>query len=332
MDLEDTTQAFKNLSDGLEVEVVAHFHKDSNQHVVFWDDIQDAIPGVTSIRNGNIVVPRARNHTSHFIDPRCIRYMPGIILTVVVGELNPPNSDPARPRTPVPLPERDSSMYDDSPAVHTHAFPNYAASVTSDATTNRGPSVPHFMKLSLRVEGEEDSVQGDDETESVLADVETLDIRGSSEFRPSSGASNGTSTTLAAHSAINAFYKGKDTNNTDNFDDDNDNPANRSATPPLSTSSSSVSGTSSSGVSISTTIPPSSIDTATTNGTTTAAAASAESGPTSPIGVPEPAEIDPVEATSSWASIFRTLGDLQEQFQLAPEDTVKMFTEITQST
>ncbi|KAG0376384.1 hypothetical protein BGX24_007824 [Mortierella sp. AD032] len=283
MDLDDTTQAFKNLSDGLEVEVVAHFHKDSNQHVVFWDDIQDAIPGVTSIRNGNIVVPRARNHTSHFIDPRCIRYMPGIILTVVVGELNPPNSDPARPRTPVPLPERDS-------------------------------------------------VQGDDETGSVLADVETLDIRGSSEFRPSSRASNGTSTTLAAHSAINAFYKGNDTNNTDNFDNDNDSPANRSATPPLSTYSSSVSGTSSSGVSTSTTIPPSSIDTATANGTTTAAAASGESGPTSPIGVPEPAEIDPVEATSSWASIFRTLGDLQEQFQLAPEETVQMFTEITQST
>ncbi|KAG0273516.1 hypothetical protein BGZ95_010680 [Linnemannia exigua] len=318
MDLPDnTTQAFKNLSDGVEVQVVAHFHNETREYVVFWDDIQDAIPGVTSIRNGNIVVPR-------------------VILTVVVGELNPPNSDSARPRTPVPFAERESGMYEDAPPVHTHAFPNYAASVaSSEATTNRGMHGASFKRPShLRVEGEDESVLGDDDTESVTAHMETLDIRNFSRnnARPFSEGSTSASTASAAIAAAAAFHSSNNTDNFDNINSDNNIPINRSTTPPLSTSSSSESGTSSSGFSTTTTIPPISIETAAANGASTAAASSGESGATSPTTVPEPAEIDPIEATSSWASIFRTLGDLQEQFQLAPEDTVQMFTEITQST
>lgn len=85
----------------------------------------------------------------------------------------------------------------------------------------------------------------------------------------------------------------------------------RSATPTLSAASSHTETAST--ASSATTNPPHSVDT----GNTTADVADPEVA----------AEIDPVKAASSWAEIFKTLGDLQDQYQLTPEETIKLFTE-----
>ncbi|KAF9131571.1 hypothetical protein BGW39_001620 [Mortierella sp. 14UC] len=294
------------------------------------------------------------------IEPRCIRLQRGVTLTVVVGELSPPTAEPARSRSPIAFAQDDSAVFDDAPPTHIFNFPTYAASeASSQVTANHGqPRVP----LKARVEGENDSVLGEDDTDSIVASMEVINITGSSRaayYQPSIEGNNIIATNLTAIETADAFLESRDTtataiavsknniNNNINNSFNSNNPIDRSITPPLSISSS-ESGTSSSGVSTSTTItiPPISIvaaaaaneATATTAATGTGevgetpAAATATTAAATAAAVPEPAEIDPVEATSSWASIFRTLGDLQEQFQLAPEDTVKMFTEITQST
>ncbi|KAG0066931.1 hypothetical protein BGZ89_006736 [Linnemannia elongata] len=175
-------------------------------------------------------------------------------------------------------------------------------SVVSGFTANTGHQGPNGFLDVVDEDGE--SVQ---DIEIVNRGMERIefggDLLGFEYHQPSPGDPD--SLTVAIPANISPFA--------DNHN--NGNVMDRSSTPPLSTTSSSESGTGS-GVSTSsaTNIPPSNIDTA---GTT-------------PV-VPEPAEIDPVEATSSWASIFRTLGDLQEQYKLTPEETTKMFTEITQS-
>ncbi|KAF9153959.1 hypothetical protein BG015_002218 [Linnemannia schmuckeri] len=70
---------------GRVVQVEAHFHSDSRQHIVLWDDILDLFPNATSVLNGNVSVSRARDASFRNIEPRCIRYQPGKVLEVVMA-------------------------------------------------------------------------------------------------------------------------------------------------------------------------------------------------------------------------------------------------------
>ncbi|KAF9911601.1 hypothetical protein EC991_003065 [Linnemannia zychae] len=230
------------------------------------------------------------------------------------------------------------NVYEGAPATHVfHEF--YAQSeASSQYSALTVPGGQARVQLKLPVEGENDnfSDRDEDETESVAAAMETINITGSSSIgyiQSSIGGNNNPTTKLAAIRAADAFFESvAHNNNGSNNTLNRTQPADKSPTPPRSISGSESGASHSEG-----STPPSSIDTATANGATAATAAigTGENGETptaAAAAAPEPDEISIPEATSSWAAIFRTLGDLQERFNLAPEETVKMFTEITQST
>ncbi|KAG0271780.1 hypothetical protein BGZ95_000363 [Linnemannia exigua] len=146
MDSFDITeiQVFKKGFDDLEeVNIVAHHHSDSDQHVVFWDDIRDAIPRATSIYNGNVIVPHARNHAYHldmYEDSTAVRTyaFPSFAPSEASSEdsnLGPIGAQSSLPHLPIEGDDH-SDMYEDSPAVRTHAFPSYAPAVASPEATN----------------------------------------------------------------------------------------------------------------------------------------------------------------------------------------------------
>ncbi|KAF8948407.1 hypothetical protein BGZ47_005180 [Haplosporangium gracile] len=314
MDDEPTTQTFINQANDQIVHVAVSNHNELCQNVVFWDDILRAFPGVTNlaIKHGAAAVNFARNSSYHYMGPKCIVHHPNVTLTVILGELLPPDSNPDHPCTPMPRTDNDTTLIEGNggePAPFN--FDAYAGSVIfSEVSSHKGPHGGPRPVLDIGVEGEIASVQ---DIEEVAVGMERIEFGNFSmfEYHQSSDDIDHIATATPAIPTINS-----------SSDNNHINGGNRSITPPLSITSSTDSGTSS-GVSTSsaTNIPPSNTDTA---GSGTDAA----SGTTV---VPEPMEIDLVEATSSWASIFRTLGDLQEQYQLTPEETSKMFTEISQS-
>ncbi|KAF9118750.1 hypothetical protein BGW39_000911 [Mortierella sp. 14UC] len=66
-------QPFQRGPLGRILQVEAHHHADSNQHIVFWDDILEAFPGATKVLNGNVVVTRARDSSLRILEPWCIK-------------------------------------------------------------------------------------------------------------------------------------------------------------------------------------------------------------------------------------------------------------------
>ncbi|KAF9129762.1 Transmembrane osmosensor [Mortierella sp. 14UC] len=97
-------QSFRRGPSGLILQLEAHFHADSNQHIVFWDDIIEAFPGATSVRKGNVVVTRARDSSFRVLEPRCIKYQEGSLLEVMGGEeLGSSLLGSARTLTPTPM-------------------------------------------------------------------------------------------------------------------------------------------------------------------------------------------------------------------------------------
>ncbi|KAF9921237.1 hypothetical protein FBU30_008782 [Linnemannia zychae] len=83
---ETLLQSFRRGPSSRILQVEVHHHTNSNQHIVFWDDILEAFPGANIVLNGTVVVTRARDASLKFIEPRCIKYQPGIVLEVVGGE------------------------------------------------------------------------------------------------------------------------------------------------------------------------------------------------------------------------------------------------------
>lgn len=58
---ESRLQSLQRGPAGRILQVEAHHHQESNQHIVFWDDIVEAFPGATSVLNGTVVANRARD-------------------------------------------------------------------------------------------------------------------------------------------------------------------------------------------------------------------------------------------------------------------------------
>lgn len=54
-------QSLRRDPSGRVVQVEAHYHSDSSQHIVFWEDIQELSPDANSVLNGNFAVSRARD-------------------------------------------------------------------------------------------------------------------------------------------------------------------------------------------------------------------------------------------------------------------------------
>ncbi|KAG0294911.1 hypothetical protein BGZ96_000235 [Linnemannia gamsii] len=81
-------QAFRGPSGRLE-HLEAIYHTQSEQNVVFMDDIESLFPGFTALKKGLVTVAKARDASYKYIDPSCIKYQPDIVLEVVVGESGP---------------------------------------------------------------------------------------------------------------------------------------------------------------------------------------------------------------------------------------------------
>ncbi|KAG0311239.1 hypothetical protein BGZ97_011979 [Linnemannia gamsii] len=77
---ETRLQSLRQLSTGQVFQVEAYYHPDSRQHIVLWDDLTQAFPRLNTVRDGTAVVPRARDNTQHYIEPRCIKYHPDKVL------------------------------------------------------------------------------------------------------------------------------------------------------------------------------------------------------------------------------------------------------------
>ncbi|KAG0060296.1 hypothetical protein BGZ89_012379 [Linnemannia elongata] len=79
-------QSLRQLSTGQVFQVESYYHSESQQQIILWDDMIHAFPRMTTIRNGTTVVPRARDTTSHYIEPSCIKYHPDMILDIIESE------------------------------------------------------------------------------------------------------------------------------------------------------------------------------------------------------------------------------------------------------
>ncbi|KAF9326423.1 hypothetical protein BGZ91_001937 [Linnemannia elongata] len=118
---------------GRVVQVVAHYHSDSGQNIVLWDDILDLFPAATSVLNGNVAVSRAR-------DASFRKYQPGKVLEVVMaGDLTThhPGSSLSSTGTivaPQTLTHKNIAQWAISMAENTAMEEHYAPSVYSQFT------------------------------------------------------------------------------------------------------------------------------------------------------------------------------------------------------
>ncbi|KAF9133859.1 hypothetical protein BGW39_008770 [Mortierella sp. 14UC] len=89
-------QAFRGPDGRLEhLEVI--YHTQSDQNVVFMDDIESLFPGFTALRKGPVTVTKARDANYKYIDPPCVKCQPGIMLEVVVPSVAEPTAAMAPP-------------------------------------------------------------------------------------------------------------------------------------------------------------------------------------------------------------------------------------------
>ncbi|KAF9911591.1 hypothetical protein EC991_003055 [Linnemannia zychae] len=79
-------QSLQRGPNGRVLQVKAHLHPDSNQHIVFWDDILHAFPDATKVLNGTEIVSPVRDASFRRVTPKCIKYYPGKVLEVVGKE------------------------------------------------------------------------------------------------------------------------------------------------------------------------------------------------------------------------------------------------------
>ncbi|KAG0060295.1 hypothetical protein BGZ89_012378 [Linnemannia elongata] len=161
-------QSLQRGPSGRVVQVEAHYHSDSGQNIVLWDDILDLFPDATSVLNGNVAVSRARDASFRNVEPRCIRYQPGKVLEVVMaGDLTThhPGSSLSSTGTivaPQTQTHNNIAQWAMSMAENTAMDEHYAPSVYSQFTdTTTRP----FKPLYIPTEADEESVWNEEEQE-----------------------------------------------------------------------------------------------------------------------------------------------------------------------
>ncbi|KAF9279133.1 hypothetical protein BGZ88_000156 [Linnemannia elongata] len=163
-------QSLQRGPSGRVVQVEAHYHSDSGQNIVLWDDILDLFPDATSVLNGNVAVSRARDASFRNVEPRCIRYQPGKVLEVVMaGDLTThhPGSSLSSTGTivaPQTLTHNNIAQWAMSMAENTAMDEHYTPSEYSQFTdTTTRP----FKPLYVPTEADEESVWNEEEQENI---------------------------------------------------------------------------------------------------------------------------------------------------------------------
>ncbi|KAG0293758.1 hypothetical protein BGZ96_002341 [Linnemannia gamsii] len=85
-------QHFRLGFDGLTVQLRADFDDEAGKHLIFWDDVEFAFPGVHCVKSGSTIVSFARDKRRRRIEPLCIAYEPNIVLEVVMTDTPSPAS------------------------------------------------------------------------------------------------------------------------------------------------------------------------------------------------------------------------------------------------
>ncbi|KAF9438046.1 hypothetical protein BGZ76_009995 [Entomortierella beljakovae] len=81
-------QSFRVFPDGPITRIEVIFDEEYGQKVIFWDDIQIQFSGMHCIRNGDIAISFLRDSKYKIIEPRRIKYHPGIVLDVITSGSN----------------------------------------------------------------------------------------------------------------------------------------------------------------------------------------------------------------------------------------------------
>ncbi|KAF9143227.1 hypothetical protein BGX30_001003 [Mortierella sp. GBA39] len=114
-------QSFRQGPTGDLVCLEVYDEPETNQPVIYWDDITAVFPAVKHVKNGPAIVSFARNKQRQWCEPRCIRHYPGDVLQVV--DVGPSNGDLQSPATPEPSTSNSTSTSSLSDMLPGPAFP-----------------------------------------------------------------------------------------------------------------------------------------------------------------------------------------------------------------
>ncbi|KAF9547761.1 hypothetical protein EC957_007926 [Mortierella hygrophila] len=78
-------QSFRLGLDGPIVLLRAEFDDETGKHLIYWEDVQLAFPGVHCVKSGIVIVAFVRDKQRRRIDPLCIAYEPNVVLEVVMA-------------------------------------------------------------------------------------------------------------------------------------------------------------------------------------------------------------------------------------------------------
>ncbi|KAK3836557.1 MAG: hypothetical protein JOS17DRAFT_734521 [Linnemannia elongata] len=127
---------------------------ESNQQVIYWDDITAVFPTARHVKNGPAIVSFVRNKQRQWCEPRCIRHYPGDVLEVV--EVGPSSGSPQSPSTPEPTNPfiTTSSLPVTKPS---HAFSAHPSTsdqaIASAKSFGQKSTDPHLNAESLVIQG-----------------------------------------------------------------------------------------------------------------------------------------------------------------------------------
>ncbi|KAG0280197.1 hypothetical protein BGZ95_010951 [Linnemannia exigua] len=126
-------QNLRQGQDGPTVQLRAEFDQESGKHLIFWEDVEFAFPGVHCLKSGSTIVSFARDKRKR-IEPLCIEYEPDVVLDVVMAATP---SVPTTSALPSPFP---------SPASLTSADTRYEDKESTARITEIDSSTTEYIE------------------------------------------------------------------------------------------------------------------------------------------------------------------------------------------
>ncbi|KAF9567258.1 hypothetical protein EC968_003462 [Mortierella alpina] len=146
----EETQAFR-LLEGVEIEEILCDQLDG-QNIIYWEDIEQAFPGVEKVKNGRVIVSLMRDANRTRITPHCIRQYPGVVLDVLVSSVaNHVSEDPPM-ATPKLHPAKNRARSPTDPSVNSLINPpayTPPTNLPADLPTTTPASIQHQTLASL---------------------------------------------------------------------------------------------------------------------------------------------------------------------------------------
>ncbi|KAF9903140.1 hypothetical protein EC991_004123 [Linnemannia zychae] len=125
-DMNNELQSFRQPQDGPTVQLRAEYDEDAGKHLIFWEDVEFAFPGVHCVKSGATIVSFARDKRRRRIEPLCIAYEPDVVLEVIMAA-TPSKPSVSTLSSPFPSPVSSTSTdthYKDvtPPSIGRHAL------------------------------------------------------------------------------------------------------------------------------------------------------------------------------------------------------------------